>query len=141
MTQIESAPIVALVSDLIFQSKITGVAAHLGIRVQIVRSSPAALAAVSGAAGMLVDLSANEAETIDLITHVRQGNPFLPIVGFFPHVEADLARRARAAGATRVLPRSQFTENLAEILLEMASRRPGPAPADASPGASRITEQ
>jgi len=43
------------------------------------------------------------------------GNP-QPIVGFLSHVQTDLAEKARAAGCTEVLPRSQFTAKLADIL-------------------------
>jgi hypothetical protein len=37
-------------------------------------------------------------------------------VAFLSHVQTDLAAQARAAGCGEVLPRSQFTANLAEIL-------------------------
>jgi hypothetical protein len=37
-------------------------------------------------------------------------------VAFLSHVQTELAAQARAAGATEVLPRSVFTQNLARIL-------------------------
>lgn len=142
MASILEPRIVALVSDLIFQSKISGVAAHLGIDVQIVRTCPAAAAAAAaGATGLLIDLSANEDETVGLIALLKQGNPSFPIIGFFPHVQAELARRARAAGADEVLPRSRFTENLAEILRGLADNgahiTPPGTPAGGDSGAGR----
>jgi hypothetical protein len=38
------------------------------------------------------------------------------MVGFLSHVQVDLAEQARAAGCDEVMPRSKFTQNLAEIL-------------------------
>jgi hypothetical protein len=40
----------------------------------------------------------------------------IPLIGFFSHVETELQRSAQAAGFDRVMPRSAFTSNLAEIL-------------------------
>lgn len=40
----------------------------------------------------------------------------VPIIGFFSHVQVDLKRGAEQAGAQEVLPRSVFTERLADIL-------------------------
>ena len=45
----------------------------------------------------------------------RQGNP-RRVIAFLSHVQTDLAERARAAGCSDVMPRSKFTQNLAEIL-------------------------
>jgi hypothetical protein len=38
------------------------------------------------------------------------------VIAFLSHVQTDLAERARAAGCQDVMPRSKFTQNLAEIL-------------------------
>jgi len=43
------------------------------------------------------------------------GNP-RRVIAFLSHVQTDLAERARAAGCADVMPRSKFTQNLAEIL-------------------------
>lgn len=43
------------------------------------------------------------------------------IIAFLSHVQTDLAERARAAGCAEVMPRSKFTQNLAEILREAKS--------------------
>ncbi len=39
-----------------------------------------------------------------------------PVIAFLSHVQTALAARARAAGCTQVLPRSEFTAQLGQIL-------------------------
>ena len=39
-----------------------------------------------------------------------------PLIGFYPHVDTDLRRRARAAGVERLYPRSRFLRELPVIL-------------------------
>lgn len=119
--------VVALVADLIFQSKIAGVADHLRIPTRFLRSTDELRdAALHGVTGVLLDLTIDTDETMRLIELLRRAHPALPIIGFFPHVEADLARRARAAGADPVLPRSRFVEKLAEILRGLGEARSEP---------------
>jgi hypothetical protein len=43
----------------------------------------------------------------------------LPIIGFLSHVDRDLARRAEAEGVTQVMPRSQFSETLPDLLMDL----------------------
>src|SRR5262245_44426234 len=128
--------VVALVADLIFQSKIAGVAAHLGIEARFERSIAGARSAAESATGVLLDLTVDEGDSIELIRDLRQANPVLRIVGFFPHVQAELARQAREAGASQVLPRSRCTEQLAQILQGLAQEstasRPAPPSGDSS---------
>jgi hypothetical protein len=40
----------------------------------------------------------------------------MPVMAFLSHVQVELAAMARAAGCTDVLPRSEFTKNLAALL-------------------------
>ena len=40
----------------------------------------------------------------------------IPMLGFFSHVEVELQRNAVAAGYQRVIPRSVFARDLAQIL-------------------------
>ncbi len=116
----------AFVSDLIFASKITGVAGHVGVPVRVVRDAldPAAskLAEVTGiASGAIIDLSLTRADPLALIGELKALRPGLPIVAFVPHVQAELARAATAAGADRVLSRSKFVEQLGQILQQLCS--------------------
>jgi hypothetical protein len=45
----------------------------------------------------------------------------IPMVAFLSHVQTELAAKARAAGCREVMPRSQFTQNLATILARAKS--------------------
>jgi len=111
------ADVLALVDDLFFQAKMTETARRVGVVLQTVSSGGALVAAAKPQAHklVLVDLNARQG-ALDAVTQLRAaGNP-QPIVGFLSHVQTDLAEKARAAGCTEVLPRSQFTAKLADIL-------------------------
>ena len=43
----------------------------------------------------------------------------LPIIGFLSHVDRELAQRAEEAGVTRVMPRSQFSETLPDLMMDL----------------------
>jgi hypothetical protein len=43
----------------------------------------------------------------------------MPVIGFLSHVDKDLAREAEAAGVSQVMPRSQFSENLPDLLMDL----------------------
>ena len=115
--------IAALVCDLVFGSKISAAAAHTGVRVTVARSVEALAADAAAVRGVIVDL-----EVVDdpdaLIARLRGVNAALRVAGFYPHVRADLARRASAAGVERVLTRSALTQRLADVLRELAGEPP-----------------
>ena len=52
---------------------------------------------------------------------LRQGKATkdLPVIGFLSHVDTALASEAKAAGVTQVLPRSQFSETLPDLLMDL----------------------
>jgi hypothetical protein len=104
-------PILALVRDLLFASRITATAKAVNSTVRVIRD-PARLAGEPGRR-LLVDLSlpgALEAAAAWL----QAGGP--EVVGFVSHVDADTARAAREAGLTQVLSRGAFTNQLAELV-------------------------
>lgn len=103
--------VVALVSDLMFSSKITATARALGIAVQVVRD-PIRLSDHSGAK-LLVDLSIPGA--IEGAMHWKATYPH-PVIGFVSHVDAETISRAKSSGFSQVIPRSAFTANLENIL-------------------------
>lgn len=123
MSSSESTSIIALVEDLIFGSKIAGTAAALNIPVRVLRTPAAIGAAAEGAATLLLDMNVEPTTTLDLIRRVKSARPDVTIVAFASHVQTDLIRRTREAGADRVLSRSKFSEELPEILRD-AARRP-----------------
>jgi DNA-binding NarL/FixJ family response regulator len=111
------AQVVALVDDLFFQAKILGTAKQLGVGIQIC-STPEALvveAAKNGTNLVIVDLN-SRAKPLEAIVRIQAAVPGIPVVAFLSHVQVELAEAARAAGCREVMPRSQFTRDLATIL-------------------------
>ena len=105
-----SLPVLVLVRDLMFVSKITGAAKAQGATVKVVRD-PAKLAGESGRL-LIVDL--NQPGAIEAAsTWVASSKA--PSVGFVSHVDADTARQAREAGIAKVMARSRFVESLEEL--------------------------
>jgi hypothetical protein len=103
-------PILVLVSDLIFSTRISTTARAAGIDVKLIRD-PAKLA---GAEGRLLLVDLNLAGAIEAAAAWRAGDA--QVIGFISHVDAETAVKARAAGIDRVMARSRFVEILPELL-------------------------
>ncbi len=111
------AQVLALLDDLFFQAKILETAKQLGIAVRTATTSDALLAGIAKETPKLVIVDLNARDTpLQAIEKVRAAQPSLPLIAFLSHVQTDLAEQARAAGCTQVMPRSQFTRDLATIL-------------------------
>jgi CheY-like chemotaxis protein len=135
--------VLALVDDLFFRARIADTARHLGVDFEAA-ASPEALVVAAAADGgaraslIVIDLNAgagfraggppgavpaarSRAPGLAALELLRAAGNQTPVVAFLSHVQVDLAERARAAGADEVLPRSKFTQNLAEILARAGS--------------------
>ena len=123
------ADVLALVDDLFFQAKLAETARHVGVTLQTVANGDALAEAVKAGAPrlVLVDLNARVGaiEAVErMCGGVARGNggdgasegSGAPVIAFLSHVQTALAARARAAGCTQVLPRSEFTAQLGQIL-------------------------
>jgi CheY-like chemotaxis protein len=133
------ADVVALIDDLFFLAKVHETAKHTGVTLETASNGEQLLKAAAGspAALILVDLNARQG-ALDAVERLCASNgatastsvgassgaltgaaagPGNPrhVIAFLSHVQTDLAERARAAGCTDVMPRSKFTQNLAEI--------------------------
>jgi AmiR/NasT family two-component response regulator len=109
-------PVLALVRDLIFASKISATARAIGIACLIVRD-PARLTDQPGDL-LLVDL--NEPGAIEAAAAWGQRHS-RPVVGFVSHVDAARIAQARDAGIPRVMARSAFVEALPNLLRQINS--------------------
>ena len=116
-----SKTIVACVEDLFFRSKIEATARHLNVPVCFtdLRGLPRVLGEEDTAA-LLIELSAN-GEVLAAVQRLRKEPKTrdLPIIGFLSHVDQKLARDAESAGVTRVMPRSQFSETLPDLVMDL----------------------
>jgi CheY-like chemotaxis protein len=112
--------IIAVVDDLFFASKIRGTGEQVGVQIQFVKSIDAAVskAREEAPALVVVDLNAGCCDAVELARAFKRDDNLktIPLLGFFSHVQTELQQDALAAGFDRVMPRSAFTKNLAQIL-------------------------
>jgi len=125
---------IALVTDLIFGTKIKSTADEIGVPVAIVRSVQAVEAAVSaGLHFAIIDLNADGVDPVEVIRRCKTAGPGQDeqltagpehassapmVIAFGSHVEKALLRAAEQAGADLVLPRSRFTHELPDLLAQ-----------------------
>jgi CheY-like chemotaxis protein len=111
------ADVLALVDDLFFQAKLAETARQAGVALKTVLNGEALVATAAAELPrlVLVDLNARQGP-IEAIERLRLAGNAAPVIGFFSHVQTELAERARSAGCEQVMPRSKFTANLPEIL-------------------------
>ena len=113
--------VLVAVDDLLFSSKIRATARLAGVDLLFARSRDEILTQARAAKPALVifDLNSGKTDPVETIAALKAdpGLSGIRTVAFASHVHADLIAAAREAGADRVLPRSAFAGNLAEILL------------------------
>lgn len=113
--------VIACVEDLFFRSKIEATARHLNVPLRFVGAGDLAKASAEpGTAAVLLELSSN-GDPLGAVRELRRGTATaeLPVIGFLSHVDRKLATDAEAAGVTRVMPRSEFSEGLPELLMDL----------------------
>ena len=108
----------AIVTDMIFASRITGTAASLGTACQVVRNQASLEAALSESEPniVLVDMSLDALSPAEAIRTAKSHRPDARVVAFYSHVQTDLLEQAQTAGADDVWPRSVFVQNLEQVL-------------------------
>jgi hypothetical protein len=111
MPETEPSPVLALVRDLMFSSKIIATARAEGVNVKIVRD--ASKLATENGERLLVDLNQDGAITAASEWKSRTGGA---VIGFVSHVDAPTIAKAREAGFDQVLARSGFVQSLPDLL-------------------------
>ena len=109
---------IAIVSDMIFATRITATAAKVGAKCTIV-TYPGALqdALKSHEPGtVLVDMNCDGISSEEAIRTVKSHCPNARVVALFSHVHTELMEQARAAGADDAWPRSVFVQRLPQLL-------------------------
>lgn len=104
-----------LCDDLIFFSRISGAARAAGLAVRQAKSAGELLALTRQEApgGVIVDLQNPGLDLPVMLAELRAACVVMPrLIAYGSHVEAEVLRAARRAGCDRVLPRSQFVEEL-----------------------------
>lgn len=110
------AEIFAFVDDIFFQAKMIETAKQTGVELKSFSMGEALLLEFEKQQPKLVvvDLNARQSP-VEAIAAMRARRAELRVIGFFSHVQTELAQRARDAGCTEVMPRSRFTKELAAI--------------------------
>ena len=112
--------IIAAVDDLFFASKVRAVGEHLGLPIEFVKTTSAALEAArrEKPAMLLADLHSLRCGPLDIAREFKLDDELreVPLIGFFSHVDTALQAAAQQAGYDRVMPRSAFSNNLPRIL-------------------------
>jgi len=124
--------VLAVVDDLFFSVQITDMAKRAGLPVRYTRNLADTLAqANENPRLVLVDLNLKQADTIELIRHLKAAHPAVPVAAYVAHVQTDLRQAAAAAGADPVLPRSAFAAKIPALLGQLVPATQatvGPAP-------------
>lgn len=108
--------VVAYIDDLFFQMKLAETAKHLGLEVKVASNADSLMQLMDPAPSLvIVDLNARS-EPLAAARKLRESQPHLRIIGFLSHVQTGLAQQAKFAGFDEVMPRSQFSINLPDIL-------------------------
>ena len=109
---------IAIVSDLIFATRITGTAEKVGADCRIINDpSVLKIALESENPGtVLVDMNCDGISAEEAIRTVKSHCPNARVVAFFSHVQTELMERAKVAGADDVWPRSVFVQQLPQLL-------------------------
>jgi hypothetical protein len=125
----ESAPtrIFAFVDDLFFLAKIQETARKLNVKVEFVKTEKDLQDRI-GQNGddkpslIIFDLNNAGAKPLTTIPKLKSKlKKATNIIGFVSHVQGDLKMKAQEAGCDMVLPRSAFSQNLAQLLRRHAA--------------------
>ena len=112
--------VLAAVDDMFFAAKIRATAEQLGLDVRFAKSAEDVLekARRESPALIIADLHSTKCDPFGLARRIKANESLqsTPLIGFFSHVQVELQERAEQSGFDRVMPRSQFSKNLPEIL-------------------------
>lgn len=123
-----SEPILAVVEDLFFLSRVQHTAQQVGVAVEPVEISRIKERLLSSPVrAVILDLNYRSGDAVEA-TRAIKADPAtaqVQVVGFLSHVQGELARNARLTGCDQVLARSAFTRELPQLLLQLAGRSTG----------------
>ncbi len=109
--------ILAVIPDLMFQSRVREQARALDFRIEVVDTMEEAASSLDGSPDLVVlDLHAIGIDTQKVIAHAKKRN--VPVLAFGRHTETGVLREAREAGCDAVVVRSTFVEDLPQLLRE-----------------------
>lgn len=110
-------------ADLIFATRIRSTADAIGVPARPARTPDRLreLIVEEIVNAIIVDLDAGDV-AIDLIEAAANLNPPLPSLAFGPHVNLEAFEKAQRAGASQVMARGRFAEQLPDLLRSLDAR-------------------
>ena len=116
----------AVVTDLIFSTKITTEARAQRRVVRVLRSFTvmAEFLRTTPPDMLIVDMNCGGINGTSAITLAKSVNPACKVMAYLSHGQQDLAQEARTAGADQVLPRSEFVVLLPQWVQNFADPLP-----------------
>lgn len=117
MTNRTSYTAIAIVSDLIFATRIRATAESLGAECRIIAAPDGLETALREAAPsvVIVDMHVASLSPAEAIRKVKTAWPTTRVAAFSSHVQTELMASARVAGADDVWPRSKFVQELPSL--------------------------
>ena len=112
----------AFVEDLFFLSKIQATGQKMNVKVEFVKNEKDLTERMKNNGEekpslIIFDLNNANAKPLTLIPKLKSKlKKETSIIGFLSHVQGDLKQKAHEVGCDMVLPRSAFSQNLAQIL-------------------------
>lgn len=110
-------------SDLLFSSRVSQAARQVGVELQLVASTEAALGELVAdeTALVMLDLGSISTSLKEFVDNLRARSESLTILAYGPHVDEDALAAARSAGCDLVLTRGQFDREIKQILAELVA--------------------
>jgi CheY-like chemotaxis protein len=119
---VPSKRIAAVISDLMFQTRVSEQARASGYDVTVADTPASLPGALDAAPALLVlDLHVAGIDWREAVALAKARG--VPVLAFGRHTEAHLLREAREAGCVRVVARSQLVEELPQLIQELAAAK------------------
>ncbi len=119
--------ILAVIPDLMFQSRVREQARALDLRIEVADTMDEAASGLDALPELVVlDLHAMGIDAQKVIADAKKRQ--VPVLAFGRHTEIDVLRAAREAGVAAVVVRSTFVEDLPQLLREHVRTGASPDP-------------
>jgi CheY-like chemotaxis protein len=119
--------VLAVIEDLFFLVQVKDAASKAGLDLKTATSPGAILdtAAASKPVLIVLDLNCTAASPLDTIRALKSSpdTQDIPILAYVPHVQVDLRKAAKDAGADLVAAKSAFAGSLQQMLASVAQLR------------------
>jgi CheY-like chemotaxis protein len=128
MNKTTPPPVLVVITDLLFRSKIDDAARRAGVPLRVAKSVEQLDRHLGGAAPavVLMDLEMEGLDSAGMLARLRanQGTTHVPVIGFAGHTNVEVIHAARANGV-QVMARSAFVAQLPAMMERIAAHGRG----------------